>query len=103
MKPEDEPVELMRVNAVEAELVAAHLRDEGIGAVVLGVGTAGELVALQHSEGSRVMVRRADLPAARAVVADLSDDERLAAPIEDLDAQAEAATGWSDPGSGAVV
>ena len=53
MQLEDEPVELMRINPVEAELIAAHLRDAGIPVAVLGIGTAGELVALQFSEGSR--------------------------------------------------
>jgi len=96
-KLEDEPVELMRINAVEAELIASHLRDAGIPTAVLAIGTAAELVAVQFSEGSRVMVGRSDLAAARAALADLSID------ASDLEAQAEAATDRSDPGSGAVV
>ena len=84
--------------------MAAQLRSAGIEASVLGVGTAGELVAIQYSEGSRVMVRRRDLSAARAAIADL-DLSAASADLDDanLAAQAEAATGYSDPETGAVV
>lgn len=100
-----DPAEFVNVSAVEAELIAARLRDAGIPAEVLGVGTAGELVAVQFTQGSRVMVNRADLAAAREAVADLFDTDELISPIDDdgLAAQAEAAAGWSDPDTGAVV
>jgi hypothetical protein len=51
------------------------------------------------------MVRRGDLAAAQAVLADFEGAGGRNADIEvpDLDAQAEAATDWSDPSSGAVV
>jgi hypothetical protein len=102
---DSDPVELVNVSAVEAELVAARLRDRGIPAGVLAVGTAGELVAVQFTQGSRVMVSRRDLPAARAEVADLFSAGMVTSVVDDdaVAAQAEAATGWSDPETGAVV
>ena len=105
LDPGDDSVELLRVNAVEAELIAAQLRGAGIHAGVIAVGTAGELVAIQHSEGSRVMVRRGDFAAAQAALADIESSDQTASAIYDADlaTQAEAATNWSDPGSGAVV
>ena len=98
-------VELTRVPAVEAEMVAAQLRGAGIRVAVLGVGTAGELCVVQYSYGSRVMVRREDLEAARTVLSDLFDGAPRATPIDDeaLGALAEAATEFSDPETGAVV
>jgi hypothetical protein len=103
--PEDDLAEVARINAVEAELVAAQLRGAGIPAAVLGVGTAGLLLTLQHVEGSRVMVRRVDLAGAETVVRELFANRGELAPIDDeeLGAQAEAAQGWSDPSTGAVV
>ena len=96
-------VELTRLPAMEAELVAAQLRDLGIRAVVLSVGTTARLAALQYSEGSRIMVSETDRLRAAAYVdaseargAELISDEELAA-------QAEAAAGFSDPTTGAVV
>jgi hypothetical protein len=102
--PDDDLVEVATTNAVDAELIAAQLRGSGIPAVVFGVGTAGDLLTVQHSEGSRVMVRRADREEAARIVADL-DTADAATPIEDdqLAALADEAEGWSDPSSGAVV
>ena len=103
--PDDDLVEIATTTAVDAELIAAQLRGAGIPAVVFGVGTAGELQAIQHSEGSRVMVRRADGDEAERLVADLFDATNAAVPIGDdeLASLADEATGWSDPSSGAVV
>jgi hypothetical protein len=98
-------VELTRVPATEAELVAAQLRGAGIRAAVLGVGTAGELSVIQYTYGSRVMVRSDDLEAAQRLLSDLFDGVGPTAPIDDdaLGALAEAATEFSDPETGAVV
>jgi threonine dehydrogenase-like Zn-dependent dehydrogenase len=102
---DDDPVELARLSAVEAEMVAARLRGAGIPALVFGVGTGGLLAALQYSFGSRVMVRRVDLAAAQAFASDLLDGAEQSTPIDDDDlaAQAVASAGWSDPETGAVV
>jgi hypothetical protein len=102
---DDDVVEVATTNAVDAELIAARLRGAGIRAAVFGVGTAGELLTIQHVEGSRVMVRRADRHEALKLVADLTDAEAESAPIGDdeLASLAEKATGWSDPSTGAVV
>jgi Putative prokaryotic signal transducing protein len=98
-------VELTRVSATEAEMVAAQLRGAGIRAAVLGVGTAGELSVIQYTYGSRVMVRSDDLEAAQTLLSDLFDGADPAAPIDDatLGALAEASTEYSDPETGAVV
>jgi hypothetical protein len=103
--PDDDLVSIATTNAVHAELIAGQLRGAGIPAAVFGVGTAGELQVIQHSEGSRVMVRRADSDEAARLVADLSDTADATAPIEDdeLASLADEAKGWSDPSSGAVV
>ena len=105
LTPDDVAVELVNLSAIEAELVAAQLRNAGIPAEVVGVGITGELVAVQYTQGSRVMVRRRDLAAARAVIAELPVDGPTVSLVDDdaLAAQAEAATDWSDPESGAVV
>lgn len=104
-RPDDDLVEVATSNAVDAELIAAQIRGAGIQAVVFGVGTAGDLLTVQHAEGSRVMVRRADHEAAAAVVSGLSANDSTAAPIDDdeLATLAEESKGWSDPSSGAVV
>jgi hypothetical protein len=104
-RPEDDSVELMRVSPVEAELIATQLRSAGIYAGVINIGTAGELSALQFSEGSRVMVRLGDLAAAQAALEELSarDDDVIAIDESDFAAQAEHATDRSDPETGAVV
>ena len=103
--PDDDLVEITNVNAFEAEVVAVQLRAAGIPAAVFGVGTAGLLSTLQHSEGSRVMVRRADLDAAATVVEELFGTDPATEPLNDdeLAALAEKSTGWSDPSTGAVV
>jgi hypothetical protein len=102
--PDDDLVQIARTNAVDAEMIAAQLRGAGMQAVVFGVGTAGELQLIQHSEGSRVMVRRADVEVAGQLVADLEQAD-AAAPIDDdeLAALADESKGWSDPSTGAVV
>ena len=102
--PDDDLVEVATTNAVDAELIAAQIRGAGIPAVVFGVGTAGDLLTVQHSEGSRMMVRRRDGEEAAKVVADL-DTAEATTPITDdeLASLADDAEGWSDPSSGAVV
>jgi hypothetical protein len=101
--PDDDLVEVATTNAVDAELIAAQLRGAGIPAVVFGVGTAGDLLTVQHSEGSRVMVRRADGEEAAKVVADLDTADATPIADDELASLAEDAEGWSDPSSGAVV
>ena len=58
--PDDDLVMVATTNAADAWVIAEQLKSEGIPAAVFSVGTAGYLSTLQHSEGSRVMVRRAD-------------------------------------------
>src|SRR6476469_493824 len=83
---EDVSVELINLSEIEAELVAAQLRSAGIPAAVMSVGAAGgELVAVQFAEGSRVMVRRSDLAAARAVIAYLPVTGSAPATLDDAD------------------
>jgi len=103
--PDDDLVAVATTNAVDAELIAGRLRGAGIHAAVFGVGTAGDLLAIQHVEGSRVMVRRADHEAAQIFVAELSDTIDADAPIDDdtLASLADESKGWSDPSTGAVV
>jgi hypothetical protein len=103
--PDDDLVEIATTNAVDAELIAAQLRGAGIPAAVFGVGTAGDLLAIQHAEGSRVMVRRADRDEAERFVAELGDTSGKNVPIDEdeLASLAEKSEGWSDPSSGAVV
>jgi hypothetical protein len=103
--PDDDLVAVMTTNAVDAEMIAAQLRGTGIPAAVFGVGTAGALMTVQYSEGSRVMVRRADREAAEKFLADLSETADATAPIDDdtLASLADASKGWSDPTTGAVV
>jgi hypothetical protein len=105
LTPEDEPVEVFRVNAVEAEMIAARLRDAGIRTDVIGVWAGGELIGVQFSEGSRVRVPRADVAAAQAVLAELSAFDGASLPVDEseLAAQAERSAGWSDPETGAIV
>lgn len=102
--PDDDLVELATTHAFEAEVVAAQLRGAGIPAAVFGVGTAGLLSAVQLVEGSRVMVRRADLDAAETLVADLFENDRSTGPIDDdeLASLAEESTAGSDPSTGVV-
>jgi hypothetical protein len=100
----DDVVELARVPSFDAEVVAMRLRGSGIPTAVFGVGTAGVLSALQLVHGSRLMVRRGDLDAARVVMSELFGGE-VSAPIDDaeLSSLADAAAGYSDPETGAVV
>ena len=102
--PDDDLVELSTAPAFEAEVVAAQLRGAGIPAAVFGVGTAGVLSAVQLTEGSRVMVRRADLEAAETLIADLFESDPRSVPIDDdeLAALAEQSSGGSDPATGVV-
>ena len=99
--PDDDTVEIAWLGPTEADLLAGELIASGIPAMVVGVspltGEAG--AALRFAEGSRLLVRRRDEEAARAIVErppnqPISDDE--------LAAQAEAAAG-TDFGDGAVV
>ena len=103
--PDDDLVNVATTNAVGAELIAAQLRGAGIHAAVFGVGTAGELLAVQAVEGSRVMVRRGDRDEAARLVAELADTSAATGPIDDneLAVLAEESTVWSDPSTGAVV
>jgi hypothetical protein len=103
--PDDDLVAVATTNAADAEMIAAQLRGAGIPAAVFGVGTAGILLTVQFTEGSRVMVRRADLEAAENFVAELAEAADATAPIDDetLAALAEESKGWSDPSTGAVV
>ena len=104
-RADDDPVELANVSAVEAEMIAGQLRGAGILAQVNNVGTAGQLLAVQFTQGSRVMVRRVDLGAAQRAMEDVSGIDEGSARVDpaDLAAQAEAAKDWSDPGSGTAV
>ena len=72
LSPDDDTVELLRTNAVEAEVIAARLRSEGIPAVVFGGGAYGGGPALGEGTGVRVMVRRRDLELATALTTDSS-------------------------------
>jgi hypothetical protein len=67
--PDDDVVELTTTTAAEAEVTAAHLRSEGIPAVVFGVDAySGYGSAFQNAQGARIMVRRADLDRAAPLV-----------------------------------
>jgi hypothetical protein len=103
--PADEPVELVSLSATEAEIVASRLRTEGIDAVVFAAGGTADLVAIQFSHGSRVMVRRDELKAASALLAEWGGPDAGDAGISDaeLTAQATAAGDEDDFGSGARV
>ena len=66
--PQDDTVELLRTNPIEAEVIVARLRSEGIAAAVFGsegYDAYGPLFA--NADGARVMVRRADLQVAGAL------------------------------------
>ena len=101
VSPDDDPVELARLPANVADLVAGELRASGIPVTLVGVspwaGDGGP--ALRYTEGAPLLVRRRDLTAARAII-----ERRDGEPIsdEELTAQAEAAAG-ADFGDGAVV
>jgi hypothetical protein len=103
--PPDEPVELVSLGATEAEMVAGRLRSEGVDAVVFNAGSVADLVAIQFSHGSRVMVRRDQLPVATSLLAAWGGPDRAGARVDDADlsAQAMAADDGSEFGDGAVV
>lgn len=103
--PPDEPIELVSLSATEAEIVASRLRAEGIDAVVFAAGGTADLVAIQFSHGSRVMVRREALEAASALLAEWGGPDAGDAGISDADltAQATAAGDEDDHGDGARV
>ena len=103
--PPDEPVELVRVGSIEAEILAGRLRDAGIAAGVSGPGTVGNLVAVQFSDGCRVMVRRDELDRAEALLAEFGGTDPSVGSVDDaeLAAQAEEAGEGPDFGDGAVV
>ena len=66
--PDDDLVEVAIVPALEAELIAGKLRERGMHAVVFGTGLTGYLGVGVSTEGSRVMVRRADAGRAAALL-----------------------------------
>jgi hypothetical protein len=100
---DDVLAELETVPAVQADVVTARLRGEGIPAVAVGIDTSGYGVALRFTEGTRVMVRQADLERARAVLRELGEQDRNAPLTDDeLAALAESATYDDDPRTGAV-
>src|SRR4051794_3900450 len=68
--PDDDAVELARLPALEADLLASRLHEAGLWAEVPEVWAGGELVGVRFAEGLRVLVRRADLADASAVLAD---------------------------------
>jgi hypothetical protein len=101
--PPDEPVELVSLGSTEAEIVAARLRSEGIDATVFAAGGTADLVAIQFSHGSRVMVRRDELEAAAALLGEWGGPDAGDPGISDaeLSDQAAAAGDDADFGDGA--
>jgi hypothetical protein len=99
--PDDDLVEIAHLGATEADLVAGRLHAGGIPAMVVGISplTGEGGAALRFAEGGRVLVRRADVEAARA---ELGSGEVVPMSDEELASAAEAADG-SDHGDGAVV
>lgn len=66
--PDDDTVELLTTNRLEAEVIVARLQSEGIPSAVFGsegYDAYGPLLA--NADGARVMVRRADLAVATAL------------------------------------
>ena len=99
--PPDEPVELVSLPETEAQIVASRLRDEGIDAQVFASGSIGDLVAIQFSHGSRVMVRRDALETAAGFLVAWSGPD---AAVSDADLAAQAGAGAeTEFGDGAVV
>jgi hypothetical protein len=68
--PDDDTVELVTTNRVEAEVIAARLQSEGIPAAVFDADPYGAGPLLTNSNGVRVMVRRADLEVAAALTSE---------------------------------
>ena len=101
--PPDEPVELVSLSNTEAEIVASRLRNEGVDAVVFAAGGVADLVAIQFSHGSRVMVRREELGVAASLLAAWGGPDGTGGRVDDaeLAAQAIAADDESDFGDGA--
>ena len=99
--PPDEVVELVGLPDTEAQIVASRLRDEGIDAQVFASGSVADLVAIQFSHGSRVMVRRDAFDAAAALLAQWGAP---GARVDDAELAAQAgASGDAEFGDGAVV
>jgi len=69
-RPDDDTVELMRTNRLEAEVVVARLQSEGIPAVAFDDDAYGSGPLRTNARGVRIMVRRADLAAAAALTVD---------------------------------
>jgi hypothetical protein len=103
--PPDEPVELVSLGNTEADLLASRLRAEGVDATVFAAGTTADLVAIQFSHGSRVMVRRDELAAASALLAEWGGPDAPDPGVDDaeLGAQAVAAGDEAEFGDGAIV
>jgi hypothetical protein len=102
---DDRVVELTRLPTLQAEIVATRLRAEGIPSAVFAEGFAAWMFN-EFTSGRRVMVLERDLDRAQQILDDLfSDGDAGSAPVDDADlaAQAEAADGFTDPETGAVV
>ena len=101
--PPEEPVELVSLGSTEAEMVATRLRNEGIDAVVFSAGSVADLVAIQFSHGSRVMVRRDELEVAASLLAAWGGPDAVGTGVDDaeLAAQAIEAGQETDFGDGA--
>jgi hypothetical protein len=68
--PDDDTVELLRTNPLEAEVIAARLQSEGIPVAVFDDDPYGNGPFPALTQGVRVMVRRGDLAVAAALTAD---------------------------------
>jgi hypothetical protein len=69
--PDDDTVELLRTNPIEAEVIVARLQSEGIPAAVFeseGYDAYGPLFV--NADGARVMVRRADVEVAATLTSE---------------------------------
>ncbi len=101
---DDRVVELTRLATMPAEFVATRLRAEGIPAALFACGFATWL-SNEFRSARRVMVLERDRARAQVVLDDLFSSDALGQPVDDADlaAQADAATGFSDPETGAVV
>ena len=94
-------MELVGLPDTEAQIVASRLRDAGVDAQVFASGSAADLVAIQFSHGSRVMVRRDALETATALLREW-DAPDAAVDEAELAAQAGAGTD-TEFDDGAVV
>ncbi len=68
--PQDDTVELLRTNPLEADVIAARLRSEGIPAVVFDDDPYASGPLGTNIQGVRVVVRRGDLATALALTTD---------------------------------